>query len=86
MHTYVRLTFWLLFTVVEFFFFVVECGLGSSIMSDGIKCIIFAFLGTILSLLPAGLSLPTRRLSRLFSLSSNSGSLSPDLPLPLFPT
>jgi hypothetical protein len=83
MHT--RLTFWLLFTVVEFVFFVVESGLGSSIMSDGIKCIIFAFLGTVLSLHPPGLSLLTRRLSRLSSLSLQlrlSLSRSPAVSLP----
>ena len=86
MHTYIRLTFWLLFSVVELVLFCAHicmmpftCLGGAGLILDGMKCIFLIFLGTILSVLHYLLFyFPPRRSCLHFHLR-----LSPPLSLPL---
>jgi hypothetical protein len=59
MHTYIRLTFWLVFSVVEFVFFGAHIVImpfealfdhwgGIGLILDGMKCVILILLGTII--------------------------------------
>ena len=73
MHTHIRLTFWLLFSVVELVLFCAHicilpftCLCGAGLILDGMKCIFLIFLGMILSVLHHLLSLFPPRLSCLY--------------------
>ena len=89
MHAYIRLTFWLLFSVVELVLFCAHicmmpftCLGGAGLILDGMKCIFLIFLGTILSVLHYIFS-PISHLAARAS-TSTSGSLPrcPSLSLP----